>query len=235
MARLVRTLLSNKSTLTAWGLSFLLHAAGIVLFLALRVTTSTQIAHESAFPSISLKILPPAEKAISNSITKAPVQKMPESDTLLEENTIHRQNITETTETESSNTDSAQIPEAIAVPDTSPNTSSMNPAPEKSSATGTQSGSENISDTITTDSHTSRITWESLSTGKILPVPNYPSAARRFGYQGTVRAAIFISPNGQVLEVHIIQSSGYSILDRAVLDTIRSSWSFSTPGGKKNI
>lgn len=60
------------------------------------------------------------------------------------------------------------------------------------------------------------------------PKPEYPSLARRRNWQGTVIVTVVVSEEGTVKEVQIHQSSGYSILDKSALQTLRS-WQF-VPG-----
>ncbi len=74
-----------------------------------------------------------------------------------------------------------------------------------------------------------------LSSGMHLPRPDYPPAARRWGYEGTVRARIVISAHGKVEKVIIEESSGYPILDDAVIRTITDLWEFNPPGGEISI
>ena len=78
-------------------------------------------------------------------------------------------------------------------------------------------------------------TWESLIAGRSLAVPQYPSAAKRFGYEGVVRIAFTVTENGSVEDVRLLESSGHSILDREVISTITSSWSFHPPGRKLRL
>ncbi|WP_020407059.1 energy transducer TonB [Hahella ganghwensis] len=50
---------------------------------------------------------------------------------------------------------------------------------------------------------------------------NYPDEARRRELHGQVRVAVKIQPDGRVLEISILESSGYKILDDAVVRIIR--------------
>lgn len=58
------------------------------------------------------------------------------------------------------------------------------------------------------------------------PPPKYPRAAYRRNYQGTVKLDVRVTVNGSAAEVRIAQSSGYAILDRCALNTVRK-WRFS--------
>lgn len=55
--------------------------------------------------------------------------------------------------------------------------------------------------------------------------PVYPPRAVRFGHQGTVFVRARISATGDVIEVHVHQSSGHSLLDDAALAAVRH-WAF---------
>ena len=57
------------------------------------------------------------------------------------------------------------------------------------------------------------------------PLPSYPPLARERGYQGTAYLRVQIQPNGRVGKLAIDRSSGYEILDRAALDSVRA-WTF---------
>ena len=55
--------------------------------------------------------------------------------------------------------------------------------------------------------------------------PPYPPLARRMGYQGRLIVRLLVSPLGRVDRVDLVKSSGYSILDRAAVRTLRK-WRF---------
>lgn len=57
------------------------------------------------------------------------------------------------------------------------------------------------------------------------PKPPYPEIARRMGYEGTVRLEVEVLASGGVEEVRVRQSSGYEILDRSALKTVKD-WRF---------
>ena len=69
----------------------------------------------------------------------------------------------------------------------------------------------------------------------INPAPQYPSMARRRGWEGTVLLRVFVNDLGKVDEITINQSSGHSTLDRAAIKTVMK-WQFE-PAAKndKNI
>lgn len=55
--------------------------------------------------------------------------------------------------------------------------------------------------------------------------PLYPAGAERAGEQGTVLLQVLIDASGQVLNVNVIQSSGFSELDAAALKAVKQ-WHF---------
>lgn len=57
------------------------------------------------------------------------------------------------------------------------------------------------------------------------PKPQYPKLARKKGWQGRVILRVHVDENGHPVDVQIAHSSGYKILDRAALKTIRK-WTF---------
>jgi TonB family protein len=57
------------------------------------------------------------------------------------------------------------------------------------------------------------------------PKPPYPEFARRRGYEGRVRIEVEVLASGRVGRIWVKESSGYEILDRSALETIRD-WRF---------
>lgn len=57
------------------------------------------------------------------------------------------------------------------------------------------------------------------------PLPAYPEAARLRGQQGSVGVRLRIDADGTVLRVEIVESSGYPLLDQAVVEALRR-WRF---------
>ncbi len=57
------------------------------------------------------------------------------------------------------------------------------------------------------------------------PRPPYPMVARRMGYQGKVILNVEVLAEGKAGEVKLHQSSGYEILDKAALQTVKT-WRF---------
>jgi protein TonB len=65
------------------------------------------------------------------------------------------------------------------------------------------------------------------------PPPHYPRMARRRNYQGTVVLDVRVTLDGRVARVRIAKSSGYSVLDKSAVKSVKG-WHF-TPamqGGK---
>ena len=62
------------------------------------------------------------------------------------------------------------------------------------------------------------------------PAPEYPSRARRQGWQGTVDVELAIASDGGVREARVGRSSGYPALDDVALDVARRS-RFAVPEG----
>jgi periplasmic protein TonB len=57
------------------------------------------------------------------------------------------------------------------------------------------------------------------------PPISYPKRARRRGYEGTVLLEVLVNKNGKVADLRILASSGYSILDRSAVNSVKT-WSF---------
>ena len=58
------------------------------------------------------------------------------------------------------------------------------------------------------------------------PLPRYPASEQAQGHSGTVMASLSVSPDGTVMDnLEIESSSGYPVLDDAVLSTLRA-WHF---------
>lgn len=65
--------------------------------------------------------------------------------------------------------------------------------------------------------------------------PPYPRMAQIRGYQGTVVLRVLVKSNGTVSKINILKSSGYWVLDKSALSTVKD-WKFE-PGtdGKNRI
>ena len=66
---------------------------------------------------------------------------------------------------------------------------------------------------------------ESVPLYDLNPPPVYPRVARRRNYQGTVLLDVRVTAQGTVAEVKVAHSSGYSVLDRSALSSVRN-WRF---------
>jgi periplasmic protein TonB len=50
---------------------------------------------------------------------------------------------------------------------------------------------------------------------------NYPLLARRKGWQGVVKLQVHIESDGRISRLHVEQTSGYAVLDRAALQSLQ--------------
>ena len=57
------------------------------------------------------------------------------------------------------------------------------------------------------------------------PLPKYPKRARKRGYEGLVELKVLISVDGEVAQIKIHKSAGYTILDRQAVRTVEK-WKF---------
>lgn len=57
------------------------------------------------------------------------------------------------------------------------------------------------------------------------PSPEYPPAARRRGYEGTVMMEVFVDSEGKVRNLRLSESSGHDMLDRAAMWAVKD-WMF---------
>ncbi len=54
----------------------------------------------------------------------------------------------------------------------------------------------------------------------LLPIFNYPSLARRRGWEGRARIGLHVEHDGDLTNVYLVESSGHDLLDRAALKNI---------------
>jgi len=54
----------------------------------------------------------------------------------------------------------------------------------------------------------------------LLPRFDYPSAARRRGWQGRVRIGLHVEADGDLTRIHLVESSGHALLDRAAVKNV---------------
>jgi protein TonB len=70
---------------------------------------------------------------------------------------------------------------------------------------------------------------------KILRNVSYPDTARRMGWQGKVLLSFVITADGSVREFKIIQSSGFTILDKNAIKTVSDTAPFPRPPGEAQL
>jgi protein TonB len=70
-----------------------------------------------------------------------------------------------------------------------------------------------------------RITRMATPLYRYNPPPKYPVLARRRGFQGKVVLEVLVSPFGNVLDLRVLTSSGYPILDSAAKSSVKH-WTF---------
>lgn len=63
----------------------------------------------------------------------------------------------------------------------------------------------------------------------------YPEAARRLGWQGRVLISFIITTEGSVRECRIIQSSGFPLLDKSAVETVKDTAPFPKPPGEAQL
>ena len=64
------------------------------------------------------------------------------------------------------------------------------------------------------------------------PPPRYPRLARKRKYQGVVILEVFVNQDGSVGDIKVFKSSGYAILDKTALKTVKK-WEFE-PGKRED-
>lgn len=52
----------------------------------------------------------------------------------------------------------------------------------------------------------------------------YPTIARRNQWQGNIEVSIRIMPDGKLTNIQVIKTSGYSVLDNAAIDTLKTAY-----------
>lgn len=70
---------------------------------------------------------------------------------------------------------------------------------------------------------------------KILRNVSYPDAARRMGWQGKVLLSFIITADGLVREFKIIKSSGFAMLDKSAVETVKDTAPFPKPPVKAQL
>lgn len=54
----------------------------------------------------------------------------------------------------------------------------------------------------------------------LLPRFDYPAVARRRGWQGRVRIGLHVEADGDLTRIHLVESSGYALLDKAAVRNV---------------
>ena len=67
------------------------------------------------------------------------------------------------------------------------------------------------------------------------PHPEYPIIARKKGWQGRLILAVHIDKNGNVLNIHVKETSGFEVLDRVSIKTVRKWKFFPARYGDRNV
>ena len=101
--------------------------------------------------------------------------------------------------------------------------------PGTGSGSGTQDGARESARTKYLKEHFAYIR------DKILRNISYPDSARRMGWQGKVLLSFIISADGSVREFKIIQGSGFPILDKSAIETVKDAAPFPKPPGEAQI
>ena len=65
------------------------------------------------------------------------------------------------------------------------------------------------------------------------PLPHYPKVARRRGYEGQALLRVEVLESGRVGQIKVMTSSGYEVLDKAALKSVKG-WIF-VPGTKSGM
>ena len=74
----------------------------------------------------------------------------------------------------------------------------------------------------------SGVEYEAEPIKRLNPAPKYPGLAVRRGWEGIVYLTAYVEKDGRVSNIRVERSSGYGILDKSALKTVRT-WTF-TPG-----
>lgn len=72
--------------------------------------------------------------------------------------------------------------------------------------------------TLTSEARHSQVRAALLAA--LLPNFDYPSVARRRGWEGRVRVGLHVEADGDLTEIHLVESSGHDLLDDAALEDV---------------
>ena len=73
---------------------------------------------------------------------------------------------------------------------------------------------------------------ETTGKGGDRPEPQYPPLALQMGQQGRVVISLTVDEAGRIVDASVKESSGFPILDRNALDSVKRHWVF--PPGPAN-
>ena len=73
---------------------------------------------------------------------------------------------------------------------------------------------------------------ETTGKGGDRPEPQYPELAKQMGQQGRVVIAFTVDESGRIINASVKESSGFPILDRSALESVKRHWVF--PPGAPN-
>ena len=96
-------------------------------------------------------------------------------------------------------------------------------SPSKSSSANQERGSEGKLNSNKVEKGSIKGKGEEKITCLSCIKPKYPKIALKRGYEGIVKLKILISKNGEVSDIKVIKSSGYTILDKSGIDAAKKS------------
>ena len=95
--------------------------------------------------------------------------------------------------------------------------------PSKNSSVNKEIGSEGKLNSNEVEKGSIKGTGEEKITCLSCLKPKYPKIALKRGYEGILKLKILISKNGEVSDIKVIKSSGYTILDKSGIDAAKNS------------
>lgn len=102
---------------------------------------------------------------------------------------------------------------------------------EKGGGTGTESTGDQGSDGDSPETAKNRYLKEHFAYIRDLVMKrlSYPAAAKRMGWEGKVVVSFVVEEDGHVSDVKVIEGSGFGVLDRNAVETIKKSSPFPKP------
>ena len=95
--------------------------------------------------------------------------------------------------------------------------------PSKNSSVKKEIGSEGKLNSNEVEKGSIKGTGEEKITCLSCVKPKYPKIALKRGYEGILKLKILISKNGEVSDIKVIKSSGYTILDKSGIEAAKNS------------